>query len=368
MPATKTAPAPAGHAISYSGLEQWACPYHGKRLRIDKAKEPETIPLLRGQVGHDFCRRYIEHCASRDMETDTSALPELFRAAWESGKCPPEEMDGLKIACGNVVNSIVVNVYTLAEQQYAVTREWKDTAWFGKGVWLRAVIDRLDVDGAEGIITDFSFGWGKAEEKQLQVKIYAAVANVIYPEVERWTTRIFNAQNRTEAESVIAIDQIPRIRKDIESESRRIEAIVASGKFPAVPGDHCGYCGFLAECPVEASAPALGSADAARAALGELIVLDEKAKRIKAALRTWTNGAGPLEQGGMVIGHFPTATKVFDKQAVILAAEQAGLDHWSFFNVNQKAAGFKKLGVEPVSIKPGVTFKVKKAGQEGEDE
>jgi RecB family exonuclease len=358
--------------VSYSRIEAFDCPYRGQQLYVKNRKEPETIPLLRGQLGHQILAEYTDHCVSAGLASDHAAFPGIFRANWEKGKLPGEEMDALKIACANAIEGMIVGPNTRSEMKIAVNAAWQQVDFFkGKDIMLRGVIDRIDVnDDGAGVITDYTFGWGPAAEKALQLKIYAAIANVLFPDVPEWRPRVYNAQNRTERKDfVITTDDLPRIRRDIESDIRRVWTLAEAKKPAAIPGDHCGVCGFSSECPAkDIVVDAIGNREQAEAALAKLIVLDRETSRIKAMLKPFCNASGPVETGGMIIGHLPKSTKVYDKIAVVDAAIDKNLGQWDFFNVNSKATGFKSLGIEPIEIKPGVQFKMKKAGAQEEEE
>jgi hypothetical protein len=353
--------------LSHSRIETFACPYRGQQIYLKGRKEPESIPALRGQIAHAIAAAYIRHCVAQGVETDLAALPEIFAREWLASKIPADEMDGLKEVIIKLAECISVNPYTQVELQIAITADWKPTSWFGKAdtVFLRGILDRLDVADDVGVITDWYFGWGPAVAKRAQVRIYAALGNILYPEVERWHCRVFSPQHRTEAEEIISREEIPRIRKDIEMEAQRVMRLVEGKKFPAAPGDHCGFCGFKAECPAkEWAIEHLGDQASAEQAAAKLIVLEQETARIKGLLKTYTAAAGPLEVGGMTVGHNEVSTKIWDKAAVWDAAQDQD-DPLSFFNVDGRRA--HKLGITP-ETKTVVRFGLKKAGAAGEEE
>lgn len=140
------------------------------------------------------------------------------------------------------------------EMQIALNRNFQQTSWFGKDAWARAIIDVLLVK-EEGT-TAYVYDWktGKVKTDPTQLKLFVAVLNRVYPDIERYVTKFVWLKYDKVTPSTVEGDMfmrewIPDIWREILPRVKRMEEAYNAGVFPMKPNGLCGkYCPVLT-CP-----------------------------------------------------------------------------------------------------------------------
>lgn len=147
-------------AWSYSALDSFeTCPKKHWHTRVFKDFiEPEGVALRWGKKVHKAFELRIK---------DGAALP-------------PELMGYEKLMQRFAAQAEGALVTT--EEQIAVTRDFCKVTWFGKDVWLRAVIDLCIIKGTRAVIVDWKTG--KPSDNFDQLELAAALLMTMQPQIK----------------------------------------------------------------------------------------------------------------------------------------------------------------------------------------
>lgn len=206
-------------AWSYSRLHTYQqCPLRAKLSFIDKVKEPESPALLNGQMVHKLAEAY---CLPKSHPHYRAALPDELKNF-------KKEFTALRKANPQV------------EQQWAFTREWKETGWFDYNCWVRVVVDSCYLRPDQTLVLiDYKTGRINEEHKE-QLGLYALCGmlkfKVLKVEVQLWYI------NHSESFSDIFTEKdIPRLKKTWEKAGSKM---MNDTLFAPRPGDYCRWCHY----------------------------------------------------------------------------------------------------------------------------
>jgi hypothetical protein len=132
----------------------------------------------------------------------------------------------------------------LVEDQckWAITREFKPTAWFGQNVWCRSMADAVKLDGIAALIVDWKTGKSQNVD-EVQLILCSLVAFLQFPKIQRIRADFVWLQEDTQTTMVIdrheAADQWAEIIPRVE----RLEQATLENNFPPTPNNFCrSYC------------------------------------------------------------------------------------------------------------------------------
>lgn len=124
-----------------------------------------------------------------------------------------------------------------AEQQVALDKDLKQTTWFSKTVWVRAVID-VAVDNGT-VLRLFDYKTGKRKPDSQQLKLSAAIGFSIYPEAMVTQTAFLWLKDKVVDQEVYTREQTGEIWSTFMPRVQRLEAALVSGTFPEKPSGLC---------------------------------------------------------------------------------------------------------------------------------
>jgi hypothetical protein len=133
------------------------------------------------------------------------------------------------------------------EGKLAITGDFQPSAYFGKQVWFRTVVDAIKVN--EEIASIFDWKNGKPKEDITQLQLMAATVFVHQPQVERIKAGlIFVTHDHVETAEFVRGDQA-EIWSEILPRVRVMQRAVQKQDFPPKPSGLCrNYCG-VKSCP-----------------------------------------------------------------------------------------------------------------------
>ena len=224
-------------ALSHSRLSDFnQCALKFKLKYIDKVpnfKDDGTSPhLIRGTNVHKQLENYVVKVNAGEQGIRTSSLPEV-----EIGKALA---DSLFTSYAKV----------LPEAQVAINDQWKQSEWFGKDAYYRAIYDviclRTDdvmiVDWKTGKFTEYtpSSGYG-------QLELSAAMALNLWPEVKEVNTVYAYVDHRKTIKKTYARSDAPRLVEWFEKEHIKVNA---EENFDPKTNEWCRWCpATKVQCP-----------------------------------------------------------------------------------------------------------------------
>lgn len=307
----------AKYQYSYSAIDWFLkCPLYFKLKRIKKAKEADN-PLMRiGRVAHDVFGDYSQHCVENSLPTDVDKLVNIVDNY--RGELPDNEWQEVKQLAQNFGQTHVFspgsNEEIMVEERLAFDESWELLDdWFHNETFFRAIMDKFHIEEAQkgrtGVITDYKTGWKVPAQSQvedsLQLKIYAYIGSLLFPEVERFLVRLDFVRYNTIRKSVYSREEAESFGDIIMN---YIEKIEETEKFKANPGGkHCELCGFSGKCQAfqdyleetgedevtEQNAPDLAK---------RYRILRTEVGKLKKKLRTYVKSHGDIEVGNQELG------------------------------------------------------------------
>jgi hypothetical protein len=329
-------PVPRGaETYSVSSLRDWACPYRGKRRRLDKVAEPLSEELHEGRILHDIAASYVRHCCESGVDTDLSVVPHLARTAFWDAEEPhplsPEHAAEIEAVARRWAGSYVVDRHHTrhVEEMWLLPLPGDPLGT----AHLYVALDHLLIDGRRAVVRDLKSDYRLRPEAEvrsdLQLQVYAWAVLQRYPEVEEVWCELDFLRHRTvcsvqlDAEAVRV--QVGQVLLDAIG---RIRTLCHEGRFPALAGAHCTYCGFRRECPLlqKLSDPGtVGDGAEARALAARLTAAEAWVRGAREALREWTAHHGPVGVDGVVWGHHTRERRTIeDVEAFLRAMRAAG--------------------------------------------
>jgi hypothetical protein len=223
------APAPKGFTWSYTKLRDYrTCPRkYNETTVLKKYVEPLTPALEDGNHLHEAFKRRVEQNLS---------MPTAYKNFNDWGN------EAAKI--------IVPGQLTLCEKEIAISREFKETGYFDKNVWLRVKLDLVKIfphpqgkDKAFAQIIDYKNG--KPHEEIIQLALYAqavfsAFWNVVAVRCEYWWTQIHDKSHE-----LFERGDMDELWRELLPELTKMEQAHKDNNFPPKKNGLC-----KAHCPV----------------------------------------------------------------------------------------------------------------------
>jgi len=132
------------------------------------------------------------------------------------------------------------NTNAQAEVELGFTEDWEPCDFGAENVWLRGVLDVLNVTGATAYVADWKTG--KERDYEEQLKLYAAMIFAAYPEVQEVQSEIVYIDLKKKATyATIKRDQFPALKQWV---NERIRKIKTDDIFAPKPSFNCKWCHF----------------------------------------------------------------------------------------------------------------------------
>lgn len=219
-----------GFTWSYSQLSNFeTCPKRYYHYNVAKdVTEPESEPVKQG-----------------------NALHEVFRARVEKGDRLPLGYAQYEDNLGRLANA---HGEIKCEQQLALTDEFKPVSWFGKGVWVRGVLDYVVIhENSHGAgVVDYKTGRMKDNPDDVdytQLQLMALILFQHVPGLDRvkaafWYTQANQMLQRDYYRSDSANlwgEILPRVRRVVEARRQQ--------EYPPKPNYLCRKWCAVVSCP-----------------------------------------------------------------------------------------------------------------------
>lgn len=209
-------------AWSYSALTGYeTCPRQYYHLRVVKdIKEKPSPAMLEGNRIH------------KDLELRV-----------KDGRPLPEDLKKYEPLCKKFITA---KGETTPEQKIALTADLEETTYFAKDVWLRGVLDVVNIKGSIGKIFDYKTGKRKPDSTQL--KLFAAMAFARWPQLERVDTTFLWLKSKEVDKESFTVEDVPLIWQEFLPRVSAMEQAKETDYYPCRPSGLCrGWCS-VASC------------------------------------------------------------------------------------------------------------------------
>lgn len=127
------------------------------------------------------------------------------------------------------------------EMKMALTSDFKPSAYFGKRVWFRTVIDATIIKGDVATVLDWKTGKPSVDLTQLQ--LMAATLLHTMPKLRKVNAALVFVNHDTVEPASFTRDDLSEIWAEILPRVRRLEQMRATGQYPPTQSGLCGrYC------------------------------------------------------------------------------------------------------------------------------
>jgi len=203
---------------SHSALEDFKnCPkaFHAKRV-AKTVKEEQSDAIIWGNK---------VHTAFEERIRDSTPLPDYLQ---EHEPFMQELAD--------------LQGQTFAEQKIALDTRMQPTTFFAKDVWMRGVIDFLNVHGDGALVVDYKTG--KPHSDMGQLKLSALHTFAAYPEVQFVTVKYYWTKTCSdEPEETYTRDQIREMWSEFVPDLKQYVEAFKTDTWQARPSGLCnGWC------------------------------------------------------------------------------------------------------------------------------
>jgi CRISPR/Cas system-associated exonuclease Cas4 (RecB family) len=127
------------------------------------------------------------------------------------------------------------------ERDIAFDRQLNMCDWFDTQVcWFRAQLDVLAINGTKAIIYDWKTG--KVRDKPDQLRLYAAVVFLLYPEVQEVHTAFIFVDHTKICDATYTRDQFQSIWDEFQERADLIQIANESNQWPPRKNHLCNWC------------------------------------------------------------------------------------------------------------------------------
>ncbi len=243
---------------SFSGLNDWDCPFRGKMKRIRKFKEPDNPARRVGSIIADVLGEYRARCWSKRVRSDLDWFNRRMAHEIKGIKSPSTRAD-LWTVLDSVRQSNFLLVDPAAkdpyiEQMVAFDRSFKRFGFEDpdKGKWFKGAFFRVRADvfystaDNVAVVIDDKATFGQSADP-FQLRLGAYVAARIYPRIDRIIVLFqylrFGSRVRQEFDPRDVLDAVPG---EINKRVARVEDIINRQAFvPDPDAGVCWFCGFV---------------------------------------------------------------------------------------------------------------------------
>ena len=128
----------------------------------------------------------------------------------------------------------------LPEYRMALDRDG-NACEYGKGYWVRGIVDLMIIDGDTAFIIDYKTGSNKYPEPK-QLKLMALMAFAHYPQINRIKAGLLFVVHNSFMTEEYSREDIPQLWDAFYSDLGRMDASYANDVWNPNPSPLCGWC------------------------------------------------------------------------------------------------------------------------------
>ena len=130
------------------------------------------------------------------------------------------------------------------EQQYAITKDFAPTAWFGSDVWFRGIGDVVRIDGPVGLVVDWKTG--KVLVDSVQLMLMAQCLFVHYPQLKVVRSEFIWLKDDCSTPEVFTREELADQWVDLMPRVQTLEKAFKTQDYPPLPSGLCkNWCPVL---------------------------------------------------------------------------------------------------------------------------
>ena len=112
---------------------------------------------------------------------------------------------------------------------------------YGKGYWVRGIVDLLIVDGDHAFLVDYKTGSNRYPDPK-QLKLMALMTFAHFPEVNKIKAGLLFVMHESFMDEEYTRDQIPKLWSYFENDLERLSLSYENDTWQANPTPLCGWC------------------------------------------------------------------------------------------------------------------------------
>jgi hypothetical protein len=117
----------------------------------------------------------------------------------------------------------------------------KQMSAYGKGYWVRGIVDLLIVDGDHAFLVDYKTGSNRYPDPK-QLKLMALMTFAHFPEVNKVKAGLLFVMHESFMDEEYTRDQIPKLWSYFENDLERLSLSYENDTWQANPTPLCGWC------------------------------------------------------------------------------------------------------------------------------
>lgn len=216
------------NAWSYSALTAFeTCPRRFQLTRVTKqVREPQTEATVWGNKVHKALEDFAK--SGKPLSPDLKKYEKYVKKI--------QSYEGKRVV----------------EERVALDRNFRQTTWMAKDVWVRGIIDIGVVGSEKAYLLDWKTGKRRPDSNQL--KLFAALAFAMYPWIDKVVTGFIWLKSGEFDKEVFTRDQLPEIWNEFLPRLSRVAIAYDQDKWTPKPSglcknwcpvgrQHCEFCG-----------------------------------------------------------------------------------------------------------------------------
>jgi hypothetical protein len=117
----------------------------------------------------------------------------------------------------------------------------RQVSTYGKGYWVRGIVDLLIVDGDHAFLVDYKTGSNRYPDPK-QLKLMALMTFAHFPEVNKVKAGLLFVMHESFMDEEYTRDQIPKLWSYFENDLERLSLSYENDTWQANPTPLCGWC------------------------------------------------------------------------------------------------------------------------------
>lgn len=337
------------------------CPFLYNEVKNKESVDIVTVPMFKGSVIHKGIELFTQHLIDDNYVSDFNytdtlmkRLPEHYTLD-EFGLLNWYDLEDVRFVLQKHVENHYIDPSIMkdirVEVKLAFDKNWNRVQWDSEDAYFRGIVDQIHREGDLLVITDYKTnmslpaadlfkpddedGLSINPEKlkmQLQLKVYAYLVSLIYPEHDRFYIRNDYVRYNVYRERSISkyeLEQVPDLIATFYEQIKNAKQYI-----PRI-NVNCKTCKILALCPAHSdtdrialTAGNITNREMAEKVAEEYMILKTRTERHREALKTWIDeNESSINVNDKYIGYkTKSRMEIKDKPQIIDDLEKRGIN------------------------------------------